>query len=377
MKILLAPDKFKGTLSADKVCQALTEGIALQDPSIEVVSVPMADGGEGTSRILTSMVKGEIIKAEVSDPLGRRITTEFGLSQDGKDAFIEMASASGLSLLKLSERNPAYTSSVGTGELIMSALSKKPQRIVMGIGGSATNDAGIGMANALGVKFYGRKGELVFHPKGKDLCNIEDIDMSGILPAVRDTEFLVLSDVVNPLVGDNGATNVFGAQKGADTETITALEAGMTKFAHLMEKKFRKAVNFPGAGAAGGMGAGAAFFLNARIISGAEFIIQFADADRLVSESDLVISGEGKADKQTLSGKLVAGIAMLCKKHRKRFWVVAGKIDLSVRDREYLGIETALGLVDSGIPEDLATGDTYNMLRNLIASTPLKFHGEI
>jgi glycerate 2-kinase len=365
MKILVAPDKFKGSLAAEEVCNAVALGIRDADPAAIITTVPMADGGEGTSRILTTLANGIIRNVVAEDPLGRRTQGWYGISNDKSEAYIEMSCVSGLSLLPQLERNPAYTSTVGTGQLILAALSENVKRIVLGIGGSATHDLGIGMASALGARFLDKDHQPV-QPIGKNLGLIRTIDLSVLHPGIQDTEFIVLCDVSNPLYGDRGAARIFAHQKGADDETVQQLEDATIQFSALVKESFQKDLNFEGAGAAGGMGAGAAFFLNAKVESGIEFILRHASIEKIIRDSDLIISGEGKADNQTLSGKVVSGISGLCLKYSKPFWLVTGINCLAADEQQKLGISRIISLVNSGIDQELAMKDSFRLIREQI-----------
>jgi glycerate kinase len=372
MRILIAPDKFKGSLSAEDVCSAVVEGIRLVSHSVSVKCVPMADGGEGTSGILASLSGGRVVEVPGRDPLGRVMTGKVGFSSDECDAFIEMSSVSGLALLSDDERNPAYTSTVGTGDLILAALSANAKRIVLGIGGSATHDLGTGMASVLGVRFLDVQKK-TFAPVGATLKDILHIDFSAFDPRIRKTKFIVLCDVDNPLYGPDGAANVFARQKGADDATVLLLEQGTKHFAELIKDKFDQDVNIPGAGAAGGLGAGAKFFLNASLQKGIDFMIDFSDLEKDVINSDLVITGEGHADRQTFSGKVVHGVAGLCRKHSKKLWLVAGRTSLTEDDRAKLGIDRSIALVNSGIPEAEAFARASHHLKQRVSEEFRRF----
>ena len=328
MTVLIAPDKFKGSLTAPQVCAAITEGLLALNASLRIVSIPMADGGEGTSDVLTQFSSGSKVKVRVLDPLFREIDSEYGISQDGKTAFIEMASASGLGLLTTEERNPLCTTSYGTGELIKDAIEHGAEHIILGIGGSATNDAGMGMAAALGYTFLSEK-KAVLVPTGQNLIHLHNIRTHGVHPALAKTEFTVLCDVDNPLSGANGAAYIFGPQKGATQTAVKTLDEGLRHFQKVAEAAFHVSLNFGGAGAAGGLGAGARVFLNAEMEKGFDFISRFTKLDNLIRQSDLVITGEGKIDIQTFSGKVVSGVASLAARHQKPCIAFAGQCELS------------------------------------------------
>lgn len=365
MKILIAADKFKGSLSATEVCDAIADGIHAADHSIQVIRVPMADGGEGTSGILTRLSHGTSISVRVRDPLGRPIQTTIGISGDGRDAFVEMASASGLMLLSNHERNPAHTSTVGTGDLILAALDSGAKRIVLGIGGSATNDVGIGMAHALGFRFLDGNGRVV-PPCGASLERINSIDRSGVDKRLLSTQFIVLCDVTNVLHGPSGASHVFAPQKGASMKEVELLEHGVVAFSSLVRREFDVDLNFAGSGAAGGLGAGARFFLNASLVSGVDFIMKFSGLDELVREADLIITGEGKVDQQSVSGKVVDGVSKLCHSHNKLLWLVTGNNELSAGELRKLRVAHCISLVDTGASVEYAIANAFQLVKALV-----------
>jgi glycerate 2-kinase len=365
MKVLIAPDKFKGSLSAEEVCDAVQLGIHSWSPNAEITAIPMADGGEGTCRVLTLLSAGKFVRVKASDPIGRLIDAQYGISPDNGTAFIEMASTSGLTLLQKNERNPAYTSSVGTGQLIAHALDSGVKRIILGLGGSATNDCGIGMATALGISFKDANGSPVV-PVGKNLSSIETIALNNLHPKLKSVQFTVLGDVTNVLYGPQGAAKIFAAQKGADAGTIQMLDEGLMHFANVVQRSFNVDLNFPGAGAAGGMGGGAKFFLNADFESGIDFIIRFSSLEEKIKESDLIISGEGKVDGQTLSGKVIYGIGKICKRYTKPFWVITGTKELEADQIARMGISRLITLVDSLHPLEKALRDAKILIADKI-----------
>lgn len=313
MQILIAPDKFRDSLDAMSVAKAIAEGLQLQDKNINVQLFPLADGGEGTAKILTHHTKGTLHTIEVTDPLLRPIEATYGISADGKTAFIEMAEASGLHLLQPSERNCYYTSSYGTGELILDALEKDVEHIILGIGGSATNDAGIGMANALGYRFLD-KYNMELAPIGESLEHIAKIDATNLKAFLNNTQFTVAYDVDCPLHGPQGAAYTYGRQKGAGFSQMESLDLGLENFARITRWNYQKDVaSIAGAGAAGGMGAGAYFFLNAETRKGTELIMEITKFHEQLNNTDLIITGEGNLDSQTLQGKVLQGICQVAK----------------------------------------------------------------
>ncbi|EMT38830.1 glycerate kinase [Thermoanaerobacter thermohydrosulfuricus] len=327
MKILIAPDKFKGSLSAFEVADSIEKGILKVFPEAVIEKVPMADGGEGTVESLVDATGGKIIKTNVKDPLFRDIESFYGILGDGKTAVIEMAAASGLYLLKDYERNPMITTTYGTGQLVKDALDRGCRKFIIAIGGSATNDGGAGMAMVLGVKFYDEDGREI-GLGGGELSKIYSIDTSNLDDRLKECEFIVACDVANPLIGENGASRVYAPQKGATKEMVEVLDKNLEHYGKLLEKYFnKKIIDVPGSGAAGGLGAGLMAFLNAQLKSGIEIIIETLKLEEKIKEADIVISGEGKIDFQTAFGKTISGIAKLCKKHNKPLIVIAGMVE--------------------------------------------------
>ncbi|MEZ4883329.1 MAG: glycerate kinase [Chitinophagales bacterium] len=372
MRILIAPDKFKDALDAVDVAQAIADGLQLQDKDIDYHLFPLADGGEGTSKILTYHTQGTLHNLEVTDPLLRPIEASYGISGDGKTAFIEMAAASGLHLLMPSERNCYYTSSYGTGELILDALEQEVEHIILGIGGSATNDAGIGMANALGYRFLD-KYNMELAPIGESLEHIAKIDATNLKAYLDNTRFTFAYDVDCPLYGPRGAAYMYGRQKGASFDQIESLDLGLENFARIAKWNYRKDVeNIEGAGAAGGMGAGAYFFLNAEPRKGTELVMEITDFKEQLLHTELIITGEGKIDAQTLQGKVVKGICDTAKVLNIPVIALCGTLDANPEVMEKLvGLTYAISI--SNRPNSLSdalkstkqdlTLAAYNLLR--------------
>ena len=326
MKVVLAPDSFKESLSSVDVAGAMARGVRRACADAQIDSVPMADGGEGTLEALVSATGGVYCRQMVHDPLGREVQASFALLGKGQWAVIEMAQASGLRLVEPKERNPLLTSTRGTGELILAAIEAGAKRIVIGIGGSATVDGGTGMARALGVRFLDVAGNEL--PEGGgSLEQLERIDASGLDRRVKDVLVEVASDVNNPLLGRRGAARVFGPQKGATPQMVEQLEAGLNRLAEKMAQQLGKEVkDVPGAGAAGGLGAGLVGFLAGRLRSGVELVIEAVGlADRLAG-AQLCITGEGKLDSQTAHGKTVAGVGRLARRLKVPAVALAGQI---------------------------------------------------
>lgn len=314
MKIVIAPDKYKGSLSAVQVCSVIKNSIKKIDPSIETVSNPMADGGEGTVETLVESLGGEIINLEVTGPLGDKVVAGFGMLDDGT-AVIEMSSASGYVLVPAEKRNPLETTTYGTGELIGKALEMGSRRIIVGIGGSATNDGGMGMAQALGYRFLGEDGKIL-GMGGKQLEKLSRIDDSNVSHLLKKAAVEAACDVDNPLYGKNGAAYVYAPQKGADPEMVKRLDLGLKNFARAVSGYLGSDVaSIPGAGAAGGLGAGLMAFAGAGLRPGADIIIEVTGLERKLKGADLVITGEGAMDKQTYYGKSPFGVARLTSKY--------------------------------------------------------------
>lgn len=336
MKVLIAPDKFKGSLTAAEVALAIEVGVKKWNPEIETVLLPLADGGEGTLAVLEQSLTLESVRLTVRDPLFRAVVAEYKLA--GDTAYIEMATASGLLLLDPKERNCLKTTTFGTGELIRDALTRGAKKIYLFIGGSATNDAGLGMAEALGYQFLDWEGEVLL-PVGENLQKIRHIDQKGLIPGLAECQFFVVTDVQNPLYGPEGAAYVYAEQKGADAATIQQLDTGLQHFAHIVKEDFGREVAYEaGAGAAGGLGAGAMIFLQATVLPGIETILDLLDFDEKLSGIDLVITGEGKVDRQTLSGKLVMGLAQRCQQFSVPISLVCGSLDIPYHELNERGI---------------------------------------
>jgi glycerate kinase len=303
MKFVLAPDSFKESMTAKSAALAMKKGIKKVFPDAECVIVPMADGGEGTVESLVSFSNGEMIKTEVIAPLGNKVIAEYGLLGEGQTAVIEMASASGLGLIKLEDRNPLLATTYGTGQLIKDALDKGVSRFLIGIGGSATNDGGMGMLQALGVSFKDRNGnELPFG--GGALDQLHSIDMSGLDERLKTAQIDVACDVNNPLVGENGASAIFGPQKGASPEMVNMLDRNLAHFAEVIKIQLGQDIaHIEGAGAAGGLGAGLLAFLHARLKKGIDLVIEYTGLEEKVKGANFCFTGEGSIDGQTLFGK--------------------------------------------------------------------------
>lgn len=324
MNILICPDKFKDSLTAQQVCEALEIGIKKRRPKSVIQLMPLADGGEGTLEVIKTIHGGEWIQKKVNDPLFRPIEANYLWLADQKIAYIEMSRASGIELLKIKERNPYLTSTFGTGELILDAIEKGASEIILTIGGSATNDAGIGMAAALGFKFLNKDQEEL-KAVGESLALIHSIIPSPLIHKIQGVKFKVITDVQNPLAGKEGAAYVFAKQKGANAEMIKYLDKGLINMQKLIGQTEKGVIGeMKGAGAAGGLGAGAIYFLQAEIAMGAEWLLTKIHFDRAVKKADYVITGEGKIDGQTWGGKLISQVIARCDKQFKQAILVCG-----------------------------------------------------
>lgn len=327
MNIIIAPDSYKETLSANEVANTIEKSFKKIFPKSNIEKIPLADGGEGTVKTLVDSKNGELIKKMTQDPLGRTICSFYGIINNGKTAIIEMATSSGLELLKEEEKNPLLTSTYGFGQLINHALQKGVKEFILGLGGSATNDAGIGMLQALGAKFYNNQNQEISRD-AKEIDQITSMDISSLEKKFKDIKINVACDVINPLCGKNGASYVFGKQKGADEEMIKQLDFNLSHFANLCEKTFNKSTqNIEGAGAAGGLGFALVTFLNAHLQSGIELVMNSVDLEKKIQKADLVITGEGKMDTQSIQGKTPIGVAKLAKKYDKKVIAIAGCLD--------------------------------------------------
>ena len=318
MRLVIAPDSYKGSLTAVEVAHIIAQAFQRVFLTAEIIKVPMADGGEGTVEAFLTAVGGEKCFVQVTGPLGERVDSFFGILKDGQTAVIEMAAASGLPLVPEEKRNPLVTTTYGTGELIKAALDQGCKKIIVGLGGSATNDGGAGMAQALGVGLFNQEGvNLAFG--GCNLRDLARIDISGLDPRIKETEIVAACDVDNPLCGPAGASAVFGPQKGADPEMVEQLDHALAHFGWKVHEQIGVDIlNLPGAGAAGGLGGGLVGFLGAKLKPGIDIITEITGLEKMMAGADLVITGEGQTDFQTARGKAPAGIARLAKNTESR-----------------------------------------------------------
>lgn len=332
VKIMAAPDSFKGSLSAMDAARAMAEGVQLVDSGAEVVLLPAADGGEGTMSNMVSATGGTLVEHHVEDPLGREVVVHYGVLGDGKTCVIEIAEASGLPLLEKRERSPLTASSYGTGELIRHALDAGLRTFIIGLGGSATNDAGAGMLEALGMKLLDKGGEPLTRGGGA-LGDLAALDVTAFDPRIKESTFLIASDVENPLVGDQGASAIFGPQKGASQQVVAQLDGNLRNFADVVERFTGISLHGKrGAGAAGGAGGALQAFFNGEMQRGIDVVLDAIRFAEHLETADLVLTGEGKTDSQTLSGKAPYGIAEAAKEKGKPVVLISGMVDESSLD---------------------------------------------
>lgn len=363
-RIVIAPDSFKGSISAKEACDAIESGIKRVSNNVDIVKIPMADGGEGTVQSLVDCKKGKLIYKKVLDPLGNPMEASLGFI-DNNTAVIEMASASGLPLVQMDKRNPLITTTYGTGELIKHGLDLGARKFIIGIGGSATVDGGVGMLQALGIKFLDERGfEIGFG--GGSLGKIHSIDMTSIDSRINESEFLIACDVDNPLLGKEGSARIFGPQKGATKEMVEILEENLRNFSQLtqsfLDKDYSK---YPGAGAAGGLGFGFISFLKSRLVRGIDIIIEETNLENYIKTSSLVITGEGQIDSQSLHGKTPIGIANVAKKYNVPTIVLAGTIDKNI-DRIYKeGVTSVFSILKAPVTLEYAVENTFSLLSDI------------
>jgi len=345
MKIVIAPDSYKESLSALEVATAIENGFREIFPTAEYVKLPVADGGEGTVEAMVAATHGRIVPVSVTGPLGERVDGFYGLSGDEQSAFIEMAAASGLELVTPSRRNPLLTTSWGTGELIRHALDAGVKHIIIGIGGSATNDGGAGMVQALGAKLLDAE-EQPIGQGGGELARIEHIDLCGLDKRLADCRIEVACDVTNPLLGEEGASAVFGPQKGATPEMIITLDKALAHYARVIARDLDiDVVSLDGGGAAGGMGAALYAFCGAQLRQGIEIVTDALHLADQVADADLVITGEGRIDSQTIHGKVPVGVAKVAKRYNKPVIGIAGSLTADVGVVHDHGIDAVFSVI--------------------------------
>lgn len=361
-KVVIAPDSFKESLSAMAVAEAIERGFRQIYPQVQYVKLPMADGGEGTVDSMVAATGGEIVRVEVTGPLGQPVSAFYGLLGEGETAVIEMAAASGLHLAPKGQRDPRITTSYGTGELILAALERGVKAIILGIGGSATNDGGAGMMQALGARLLDDQQQPL-PPGGAALTRLAQIDLSAVDPRLQQVSVTAACDVDNPLCGPQGASAVFGPQKGATSEMVTQLDAALSHFGSLLQQATgREVLNAPGAGAAGGMGAALLGMLNARLRPGIEIVIETLRLEEALRDADLVITGEGRLDSQSIHGKTPIGVARVAKRHGLPVIGIAGSLSKDYQVVHQHGIDAAFSVLDRVVTLEEALTDAADNL---------------
>ena len=364
MKIVIAPDSFKDSLSAQGVAQAIASGLREVWPDAQLVECPMADGGEGTIEAVLAACDGRWMQNQVTGPLGQSVQAQWGWLAETRTAIIEMAMASGLQLLTLEQRDATVTTTYGTGELIAAALDAGAQRIILAIGGSATNDAGTGMLAALGARFLDSQDEPL-PPGGLALARVARIDVEHLDARLKDVQFEVAADVNNPLCGPHGASHIFGPQKGASPEQVLALDAALQHFAeHSAQVLGRNESEHPGSGAAGGMGFAAKAYLSASFRPGVEVVADLTGLADALQDADLVITGEGRFDAQTLRGKTPFGVAKIAQRKHVPVIVLAGTLGEGYADLYEHGISAAFALTSGPMTLEQACRDAENLLHD-------------
>ncbi|GIQ68882.1 glycerate kinase [Xylanibacillus composti] len=352
MKIVLAPDSFKGSASSKQLCQAMAEAVHRELPEAEIVQIPIADGGEGTVESIVLAAGGELVTEIVSGPDNRPVEASYGVLADGKTVVIETAQASGLHLVPEEKRNPLHATSKGTGELIAKALDRGYREFIIGLGGSATNDGGMGLLRGLGVEFYGHD-DVPLSEGGAALIGLKRIDDSAIHPGIKEAVFRVACDVDNVMCGPQGASAVFGPQKGATPEMVRLLDSALNHFAEVvLRQKGLNMLAWKGGGAAGGIGAAIMAFLQAQFESGIETMMRVVKWEEQIQDADLIITGEGKLDSQTLSGKVIQGLSGPARKLGVPVVALTGKVELTSNELNQLGVTSAFSIVPG--PVDLA-----------------------
>jgi glycerate kinase len=366
MKIVIAPDSFKENLTSLEVASEIEAGLRRVWPDAQYVKVPMADGGEGTVQSLVDATGGEIVKVEVSGPMGDKVLASYGLLGDKRTAVIEMAEASGLPLVPKDKRNPLIATTYGTGELIKDAIARGVDEIILGIGGSATNDAGAGLAQALGVRFLNFAGapirDLI---AGGDLDDVQAVDMSGVDPGLARVSIQVACDVTNPLCGEKGASRVYGPQKGATPEMVERLDKNLAHFAHVIKRSIGADVaDRAGAGAGGGIGAGLMAFTNATLKRGVELVVAATRLEEHMQGAHLAVTGEGRVDFQTAFGKTPSGVAVAARKHGVPVVAIGGGLSDDAGGVFAHGIDGLETATPNAMPLDVAINKSRQYLQD-------------
>ncbi len=360
MRILLAPDKFKGSLSSFEVCEAIRAGLMQDDDRFEIISLPMADGGDGFAQVMQHYLKTDRVQCKTIDPLFRSITSYYQWDSKNKRAIIETASASGLVLLDEKERNPFLTSSRGTGIMIMDAIAKGAKEIILGLGGTATNDGGLGILDALGFRCMDSNDQILA-PIGENLLKLSRIIPPGKLPEIS---FILATDVVNPLFGENGAAMIYAPQKGASVEMVKILDQGLRNLDSVIIRHTKKQIaNTPGAGAAGGIAAALMAYFDVTIVKGIELIFKASQLKTILKTVDMVITGEGKMDAQSTEGKVVGSIAQISQHYSKPCYAICGTIDFITDELYPPGITKAFEIGDKSLSLEEKIKNAYVLVQ--------------
>ena len=368
MNILVAPDSFKDSLSASEVSRIIYEAISAVIPSASIRKIPISDGGEGLLEALLTPLQGTLVSVSVKDPLHRTIEASYGLVDQGKTAIIEMATASGLELLSIEERNPLITSTYGTGELIKNALDKGCTKIIIGLGGSATNDGGIGMIKALGGLFLDQYNQEI-PDGGAALSTLHSIDLSGLDKRLQQVAIVCACDVDNPLTGPSGASYVYAKQKGASDNMLAVLDSNLSNYATVIKATLNKDLeHISGTGAAGGTAMGLLAFLDATLTPGIALITELLHLEKHIKEAQLVVTGEGKIDIQTLHGKTIMGIASLAKKHSIPVLVFTGSIGHGISEIYDQGVTAIFSIVSEPMSLETAIKNASELLKTSVTN---------
>lgn len=365
MKIVVATDSFKGCMTSMEAGQAIKDGI-LNALDAEVKVFPLADGGEGTVEALMTCLNGERIQVNVTGPLGEKTESYYGILPDGITAVMEMANVAGITMLPDKSKNPMNTTTFGVGEMILDAVNRGCRKFIIGIGGSATNDGGLGMLSALGVDFYNEEGKKA-GIYGRDVRRVEKVDISNISPLLKECSFTIMSDVTNPLCGEMGSSAIFGPQKGATPSIVEKMDEALKHYADVIKKDTGKDCSeMKGAGAAGGLGFAFLSFLNTSLVPGISYILDTLSLEDEMDDADIVITGEGKLDDQTLMGKAPAGVAALGKKHGAKVLAFTGNLALNTKANECM--DAYFSICQAPVSEEMAMERDYALecLRNTV-----------
>ena len=363
MKIIISPQGFKGGISGLEAAKAIERGVLAAAPDTETVLLPVADGGDGTLHALVDATGGEIFISTVTGPINQQVEAQWGVMGDGRTAVIEMARASGLAMVPQRRRNPKTTTTLGTGQILKEAIEMGFNRIIVGLGGSASNDAGAGMATALGAKFMDSEGNAL-PPGGAALARLDRIDTSGLIDGLSGVEVVGATDVTNPLCGPTGASEIFGPQKGASKEVVAELDSALANFATVVKRDLGVDVlDVPGAGAAGGLGAGLIAFVGGTLQSGIDMVCQVLEFDRHLEGADLVFTGEGRADKSTVFDKAPVGVARHAMAHGVPTILLAGSLGEGHEELYEHGVASILCISDGAMTFQQALGRTGKMLQ--------------